>query len=325
MIPSTQRHNLFLTLFALSAFIFAYFPVWKDLITAWSDSPENSHGFFIIPLFVYFLWRKIQVLSHAGDKEALQESLQSVTPAEAGVHEGSERADSRERFAETPPSGFLNRFKGSNWGLAIIIFSLLVYLFAHYAEIITLRSLSIIPLTAGIIIYFLGFAAFKELLFPIFLLFFMIPIPSQIYSQLTIPLQLFVSKVSVWAAALLGVPVFREGNVIHLSDKTLQVVRACSGMRSMVSLLALSAVFGYLSLRSQWLRLGLFLAGIPIAIIVNAMRVLVLILAYHYFALDLARGMAHTVLGLLVFAVAFVLLLGLKGVISPWDTSPAQS
>ena len=279
---SAAKLSSCLAAFALAAFIFAYFPVWRDLISAWSGSPESSHGFFIIPLSVFLVWKKSSTLTR-------------LEP------------------------------EGSTLGLLIVILSLLLYLFAHYAEIITLRSLSIVPLIAGVVIYLYGFPIFKELIFPITLLLFMIPIPSQIYSYLTIPLQLFVSKVSVWAAASLGVSVFREGNVIHLPDRTLQVVRACSGMRSMVSLLTLSAVFAYITLRSNFLRTIIFLAGIPIAIFVNMLRVLVVILAFHYLNLDFSRGTPHTIIGISVFAIAFVILATLKGVISTWDRFPAQS
>ena len=107
----------------------------------------------------------------------------------------------------------------SLWGLGLVIFSLLLYLFAHLAEIVTVASFSMVLLLAGAVIYFYGFPMLKELLFPLFLLLFMIPIPAQIYSSLTIPLQLFVTNVSVWIGALLGIPVYREGNVIHLPDR----------------------------------------------------------------------------------------------------------
>ncbi len=211
--------------------------------------------------------------------------------------------------------------KGSYWGLVIILVSLCTYIFAHYAEIITLASLSLLPLVAGVIIYLFGFLMLKELLFPLFLLLFMIPIPSQIYSYLTIPLQLFVSKVSVSIAAILGVPLLREGNVIHLSDKTFQVVRACSGLRSIVSLLTLSAVFGYFTMKSNLLRLVLFVSAVPVAILVNIVRVLMMILAYHYFRYDLTHGNVHTFLGMFIFVLALFCLLFMKGILSPWDRS----
>ena len=136
----------------------------------------------------------------------------------------------------------------------------------------------------------------------------MVPIPSQIYSSLTLPLQLFVSKTSVWLASALGVPVYCEGNIIHLPDKTLQVVRACSGMRSIVSLLTISAVLGYLTLRSNILRFVLFLSGFPTAIIVNIVRILLILIAIYYWSIDLTIDSFHMITGLVVFGSAILIL-----------------
>ena len=180
--------------------------------------------------------------------------------------------------------------EGSVWGLFVISAALLLYIFSIFAEIKTLSSFSMVPLISGIIIYLWGFQMFRALLFPVAFLVFMIPVPSQIYSYLTVPLQLFVSKISVWIASMFGVPVFCEGNVIHLPDRTLQVVRACSGMRSIVSLLAISAVLGHFTLKSNMLRTILFSSSIIAAIIVNIMRVVFMLLAFYYAGIDLTAG-----------------------------------
>jgi len=277
----SKRSFLLWAFLVLAGFIFAYLPVLLGLISTWSSSEDYSHGFFIIPISIYLIWRKSELLS------------------------------------KLPVNG-------SNWGLAIVIFSLLIYLFSVFAEIKTLATLSIIPFVAGAVIYLFGFRIFKELVFPISFLVFMIPIPSQIYSALTIPLQLLVSKVAVWLASLSEVPVYREGNVIHLSDRTLQVVRACSGMRSIMSLLTLSAVLGYMTLRSNFLRTLLFLSGVPVAIMVNIARVLLMLLAFHYLHIDLTTGHYHTLLGMLVFGLALILLMLIKKFLSLWDVSPVQ-
>jgi len=274
---SRERATM-LTFILIGSFIFAYFPVWKRLILAWYSSDDYSHGFFIVPLFFYILWRKKEIL------------------------------------AEIP-------IKPSLWGLALVIFSLLLYLFAHLAEIVTVARFSMVLLLAGMVIYFYGFLMFKALLFPLFLLLFMIPVPAQIYSKLTIPLQLFVSKASVGISSLLGLPIYREGNVIHLHDRTLQVVQACSGLRSMISLLTLSAIFAYLTLKSNLLRAALFFSGIPAAILVNIIRVLLLVFAFHYFNYDITTGTTHTVFGIIIFVLALILIFIMKGILSIWDKS----
>ncbi len=205
------------------------------------------------------------------------------------------------------------------WGLVLVVFSLLLYILSDFAGIVTLASFSMVPLLAGVIIYSYGFLMLKELIFPLFLLLFMIPIPAQIYSSLTVPLQLLVTKMSVWIAGFLGIPIYREGNVIHLATRTLEVVQACSGLRSMISLLTLSAVFGYLTLRSNPLRAVLFVSGIPAAIFVNIIRVLLLVLVFHYFNLDLTEGTVHTLFGMVIFILALILIFFTKQALSIWD------
>lgn len=174
---------------------------------------------------------------------------------------------------------------------------------------------------AGAVLYFYGFKMLKEVLFPIVILLFMIPVPAQIYATLTIPLQLFVSKSSTWIVSIFGVPVYREGNVIQISEYTLQVVQACSGLRSIMSLLTLSTVFGYFSLKSNLLRSILIVLGIPAAIIVNIIRVIAMIFVFHLFNYDLTTGTIHTVFGIVIFGLALLLIFLAKGVLSNWDTA----
>jgi len=260
----------------LAVFAAAYFPVWRSLVAAWSESEEYSHGFLILPICIYVIWRK-------------KETLRSICS------------------------------RPSLWGLGLVLLSLAAYVFARLAGILTAASLSMVLLAVGAIVFLYGSAVLRELIFPLFMLFFMIPIPAQLYAYVTIPLQLFVSKASVWAAALLGVPIYREGNVIFLPEHTLQVVQACSGMRSMISLLALSAVFGYFALKSILTRSVLFFSAIPISIFINIVRLILMVLAYYYVGWNLAEGAVHTLFGVLLFALSLVLLAAARGVLSVWE------
>ncbi len=211
--------------------------------------------------------------------------------------------------------------QGSSSAIVFILIPLLLYIVAKYANILTLAPIAMVFLLFGIIIFLFGYQMFKELLFPLFFLFLMIPIPSQIYSALTIPLQLFVTKVSVGLAGAINIPIFREGNVIHMADRMLQVVQACSGLRSMISLLTLSLIFGYFAFRSNTLRVILFINGIPVAIFVNIIRVLIMIMAFHYFDFDLTEGSVHTVFGMIIFGLALISIVLIKKVLANWDKS----
>lgn len=198
------------------------------------------------------------------------------------------------------------------------------YVFGHLAEIATVSSLALVGAIWALVWYLFGPVVFRKLLFPLFLLLFMIPVPAQFYSMATIPLQLFVSKVSATAASFLGVPILREGNVLHLPEHTLAVVQACSGLRSLMSLLTLCTVFGYLTLQSNLLRALLIASGLPAAILVNIIRVLVMVVALHYFNYDLAVGTKHTVFGALVFCLALIIVALSRESLSRWDPKPYE-
>ena len=209
--------------------------------------------------------------------------------------------------------------KGSWIGFLMSFLALLLFFIGHIGHIETLKSLTMIFFIAGSIIFLFGFRIFKELLFPICILLFMIPIPSQIFAAATISLQLFVSAISSNLVSALGVPLYREGNVIHLPEQTLQVVQACSGMRSLLTLLTLSTVFGYFTLRSNILRTLLFFSGFPIAVFVNIIRVALLISSIHFLDIDLTKGTLHTFFGLGIFLLALVLLFIIKELFTKWE------
>jgi len=198
---------------------------------------------------------------------------------------------------------------------------LIVYLFSYLAEINTLSSITMILVMISCAIYLLGWSIFRELQFPFSLLLFMVPIPAQIYSALTIPLQLLVSKLSVATVQILDLPIYREGNVIHLPGRTLQVVQACSGLRSMISLLTLAAVFGYLTLDSNINRILLVATALPTAILVNIVRVFLMVIVYHFWNYDLTEGSVHTYFGSGIFLLAIMILALFKGVLLKWDKS----
>lgn len=198
---------------------------------------------------------------------------------------------------------------GSWVGLLIATSALFVYVVAKIGEMQTIASASMIFFIGGGVIFLFGNAIFKASLFPLLLLFFMIPVPSQLIAALTVPLQLIVTKTSVWLASLIGIPIYREGNVINLPQGTFEVVQACSGLRSIMTLLTLGAVLAYFTLRSNLLRSILFLLAIPIAIVVNIFRVFVLVAVFHFLSIDLSIGTLHTIMGLAIFGIAFGLFI----------------
>ncbi len=115
-------------------------------------------------------------------------------------------------------------------------------------------------------LFLFGWGRLRVLAFPIAFLLLMIPIPAIIFNQIAFPLQIFASRVGESALELSNIPVLREGNVLILANTTLEVAEACSGIRSLVSLITLAIVFGYFSDPRPWVRTLIALAAVPIAI-----------------------------------------------------------
>jgi exosortase len=159
----------------------------------------------------------------------------------------------------------------------------------------------------GVVLTLGGLALLKELLFPLSLLFFMIPLPTVIYMKITFPLQLLASSVAETVLNAIGIPVFREGNVLDLPSQKLSVVEACSGIRSLLSLSFLSLVYGYFFDSKAWMRWALLAATIPIAITANAFRV-TLTGVFSEQNPELAQGIFHSLEGWVIFMIALALL-----------------
>ncbi|MDW7646088.1 MAG: exosortase/archaeosortase family protein [Desulfuromonadales bacterium] len=203
-------------------------------------------------------------------------------------------------------------------GVVLVGFSLVLHVFSFWAGVFTLSALSLILTVTGLVLVFLGPQGGRTLCLPLSLLFFMVPFPAQIYTLLTHPLQLIVTKGAVFLASQTGIPLFREGNIIHLPEQTLQVVQACSGMRSILSLLFLAAIFGYFTLQKNSLRWILFMLGLPIAVAVNTLRIFGIILASYWFRIDLLTGVWHTFYGMVLFILSLGLLCLAQRLVSLW-------
>jgi len=198
--------------------------------------------------------------------------------------------------------------KPNPWGLVLVFFGGVQLITATLgAELFTAR-LSFLITLIGVILTLGGTFMLKKLAFPIFLLFFMVPIPAVIYSAATFKLQILASKLADDALTLLSIPVLREGNVLELPNQKLSVVEACSGIRSLLSLTFLSLVYGYFFEKKTWIRVVLFLSTVPIAIIANGSRVTITGIMTQIKA-ELAEGFFHEAQGWVIFMVALVILI----------------
>jgi exosortase len=210
--------------------------------------------------------------------------------------------------------------KPSWWGLLIVALSLIVLVVGVLGAELFLARVSFVLLLAGLVVVFLGTKHLGAALFPLSFLLLMIPIPAIVFNQITFPLQILASKVAAAVLPWLGVPVLREGNIINLPTMSLEVAEACSGIRSLLSLITLAVVYGFLASNIKWLRIGLALAAIPTAIIANSIRIVVTGVLGQYWSPDKAEGFFHLFSGWLVFLVSILMLCVLQRVLS-WGRS----
>ena len=285
------------------AILFTYAAVLAKLSRDWWTDENYSHGLLVPFIVGYILWLQ------------------------------------RDKFATEParPTVLLG-------GLAVAFALFALWTGVAGAELYTQR-MSLVLLIAGTVVYFFGLSFLRLILVPLGLLILAIPIPAIIFNKIAFPLQLFASRCAVWSMSMIGIPVLRQGNVIELKPlnsfdtKKLEVVEACSGIRSLMTLMTLAVVFAYFThprsndsngpggrfgwLRSYgfWRSVILVLSAVPIAILTNASRVSGTGILSHYYGTGVADGFFHSFSGWAIYIVAFLLLFAVGWVLDRFKPS----
>ena len=190
--------------------------------------------------------------------------------------------------------------------LVLVLGSLALFAAGLLAAELFVTRLSLLLLIASLIVFILGADCVRILALPLGFLLFMVPLPQLVFNAIALPLQLLASQLAVTVLQSVGVPALREGNVILLPHGALEVVEACSGLRSMISLSATSVLLAAMSLRGASWRLALIASSVVIAVLANGARIAGTgVLAYRYGA-GVAEGFFHGFSGWIVFATAVV-------------------
>ncbi len=247
-------------------FCILYCSTLRELAGIWLRDEDYSHGFLILPVSLYLIWRKRREIIN-----------KSVEPSSLGLV-------------------FL-----SAWAL--------LYLLGVGAEVSTFERLSIIVFLFGSILFIAGWNITRVVAFPIVFLIFMIPIPSEIYTVLTNPLKLFATTCSVNILHFFEIPALQEGNLIRLPNYSMKVVVACSGVRSLISVIALAFLMGYILFSSNMQRLLLLFFSIPVSILGNVLRITITGILAYYLSSHPAEGCSHTIAGITTLALSFICLL----------------
>jgi exosortase len=201
--------------------------------------------------------------------------------------------------------------KKSFFGFLILLLGLGIYIVGTAGAEYFSARFSLVIVLFGLVYYLNGKEWAKELLFPIAFLTFMVPIPNVIYYAIAFPMQMLSSKLTQDVLHVIGLPSIRQGNIILLPNYSMEVAEACSGLRSLVSLLALGAFFAYITFprepdtgKSNLKRLILFLSVFPIAIGANIFRILITSIGAYVISPKLAEDFLHKLSGLVVFLIS---------------------
>lgn len=193
-------------------------------------------------------------------------------------------------------------------GGVLLAFGVLTLLAGGVGAVQYVERTSLIVVLAGLIAFNLGWAHLRVLAFPVLYLLLAIPPPNIIINAVAFPLQLLAARGAEQLLFLLHIPVLREGNIIELAHTTLEVAEACSGIRSLVSLLALALCVAYLFHRGWIARTVLTLSAVPIAVITNVARVAGTGVLAQYWGAQVAEGFYHGFSGWFLFMTGLALL-----------------
>ena len=205
--------------------------------------------------------------------------------------------------------------QGSWRGVALLLAGAAALIVGDIGADQFLSRSSLIVILAGLVLFHFGSPMLRALAFPLGFFLFLVPMPLFIFYEMTARLQNVAAESGAWALDLLGVPIFLEGNVIHLSRLTLGVTEACSGIRSLITLAALGVGWAYLMLPRFWMQAVLVISVLPITIVANAGRIVMTGLVGRWFGVEYAEGFFHFVSGWLIFVIALLCLLAVHGVL----------
>jgi exosortase len=195
-------------------------------------------------------------------------------------------------------------------GFFLVLGSVALLFLGSLGAELFLTRIALLGTLIGLIVYFFGWGTLRPISFPLGFLLLMIPLPVLVYNEIVFPLQFMASSFATSVLDALNIfPVLREGNILVLPHHRLEVVEACSGIRSLISLITLALGYGYFAEGSRYVRIALVLAMLPLAVVSNGLRVVGTAVLTYYWGPKAAEGFVHSLSGWVVFLVATTLLL----------------
>ena len=221
----------------------------------------------------------------------------------------------RKRLARLP-------IEGRASGLLLVAAACALQIVGIRTDVLALQGWSALGLLFGLSLSLLGAAWTRALAFPLAFLAFMLPFPAVFVNQLSFALKEITVRISTRAAEWLGASLLRDGMTLYLQSGELRIENPCSGLRSLIALLATGALFAGIQRGAWWRRASLFALALPIAVLANAARITLLIVIGHYLGVERAGGLVHDVSGYLLYALAVLALLGARALLEPRAHEP---
>lgn len=262
---SEDRIKVFYLVLIIVLFVLMYYFTLTDLISLWLSNEDYGHGFFVIPITLYLIWRKREILS------------------------------------KLP-------LKPTKYGYGLLALWAVLYGVGLVGHISTILYLSMVVFPLASVATLISGSASLMILGPIVFMIFMFPVPSEIYTRVTNPLLLISTTASYHILHMIDIPVLQEGNLLTLSNYSMKVVQACSGIRSLLSIMALAFLMSSIMIKNRLIGSVFFLTSIPVAILGNILRITITALLAYYVSPRAAEGFAHTVAGITTFVFSFLLL-----------------
>lgn len=198
------------------------------------------------------------------------------------------------------------------WGLPVLAMGLLMQIASEWASVTFLKALAVPVALGGLAWYLVGTRMMRAVLFPYLFLYFAVPWPDFAIELLSVPLQHFSAATSTMLLGLAGVPIEREGVHMWTPRFDVEVAVPCSGIRSMVAILGIAALVGYMTQGRLWAKGVVFLSGIPITMLANVLRIAAIVVMGHYISQEFAMTFFHDYSSPFLFFISALSLLGVK-------------
>ncbi len=259
-----------------------YYPVFKELYSIRWDTLDYTHAFFILPISIWLVWRKLGFL--------------------------------KDKYQNSTPNTL------TYLSLPILFLGVLLFFFGWRQDYLFVSTFSLVPLLFGLTIYLYGTQTAKHLSFPFLYLLLLVPPPFGILDSITFPMRQGISVLTEKILFIFNYPITRKGLLLNIGYNEIFMGAPCSGFRSLITMISLVLVYVYITKGTMTKKLSLTALIIPFALLGNLVRVITLCLITFYFGEEAGQGFFHNFSGIVIFVITLLGLMGAESLIDRLQT-----